>query len=173
VPHPLLQRSERHLARRRHAGAEGVSEVVETDDAHAGALARTLKALSDVGAIERLAGDGMAEHQIVVLREERVPPQFAKGASDFIGELALDEETLLHLARLRVMRSALRPPDSVAAALRDVVRARSSPDPADLRAALMELAAAALAWARHGDESPAPTAPRSLTGADTALVYRI
>jgi hypothetical protein len=43
----------------------------------------------------------------------------------------------------------------VAAALRQVAQARTSPDADDLRVALVELAAAALAWARSVEPAAA------------------
>ena len=63
-------------------------------------------------------------------------------------ELALDADTLLHVAHVRELRSALAPDDRLASALRDVAAARRSGEPADLHAALVGLAASALAWSR-------------------------
>ena len=60
--------------------------------------------------------------------------------------LALDQQTRLHVAHLRAMRSSREPPEIVAAALRNVASARHRGELDDLRAALIELATAALAW---------------------------
>lgn len=61
--------------------------------------------------------------------------------------LALDEDVMLHLAHLRLVERGEAPTTRVAAALRDLTAARRSSEPGDLRASLVELAAAALAWA--------------------------
>jgi hypothetical protein len=62
-------------------------------------------------------------------------------------DLVLDDDVRLHLAYLRALRDSTRGPDQLARALREVALARPSPDSADLKVALIELAAAALAWA--------------------------
>jgi hypothetical protein len=71
-------------------------------------------------------------------------------------EVVLDEDVMLHLAALRAAGDSSRAPSAaLAAAIRDVARARTSEESADLRAALVGLAAAALAWARHTESEPA------------------
>jgi hypothetical protein len=75
-------------------------------------------------------------------------------------ELELDENTKLHLAHVDAMRSHQDPPDMVASALRNLANARQSSESEDLQVALIELAAAALAWARRvAPTSGAKTAP--------------
>jgi hypothetical protein len=61
---------------------------------------------------------------------------------------ALDEGVLLHLAHLRVQQEARPAPESLALAIRRVAVARASREPGELRASLVDLAAAALAWAK-------------------------
>jgi hypothetical protein len=63
-------------------------------------------------------------------------------------ELALDQETLLHLAQIQAMRSGKEPREAMAAAIKNVAHAHRSDEPSDLRMALIEVAATALAWAR-------------------------
>jgi hypothetical protein len=63
-------------------------------------------------------------------------------------ELAMDDDVLLHLAHLRVLHQGLPAPEGLAAAVRNVAAARASDQGGDLRASLVELAAAALAWAK-------------------------
>lgn len=58
---------------------------------------------------------------------------------------------MLHLAHLRLVERREKPAAGVAVALRQVAAARASSEPGDLRASLVELAAAALAWARVTD----------------------
>ena len=72
-------------------------------------------------------------------------------------EVALDADTLLHVAHIRALSCGLRPDDRLAAALREVAAARRSSEPDDLRVALVGLAAAALAWSQSvaGDDAPA------------------
>jgi hypothetical protein len=62
-------------------------------------------------------------------------------------ELALDADVLLHLAHMRALRKQRATPSDLADAVREVATARASPDPEDLRASLVDLAAIALAWA--------------------------
>jgi len=62
-------------------------------------------------------------------------------------DLALDDDLRLHLAYLRALRESTRGPDQLARAVREVALARPSPNFVDLKFALIELAAAALAWA--------------------------
>jgi hypothetical protein len=62
-------------------------------------------------------------------------------------DAALDTETLLHLAHLKELRANGPANESLVTAVREVSRARVSPDPSDLRTALLELAASALTWA--------------------------
>jgi len=73
-------------------------------------------------------------------------------------ELALDEDVRLHLAHMRVLRAGLPGRESLVAALQELAAARGSSEPGDLRAALVDLAAAALAWAEDerlpSDEDP-------------------
>jgi hypothetical protein len=45
-----------------------VPQIVETHDAHAGAPARLLEALSHLRALQRLAGQWVGEHQVVLGR---------------------------------------------------------------------------------------------------------
>jgi hypothetical protein len=66
-------------------------------------------------------------------------------------DAALDIETLLHVAHLKELRADGTASESLVAAVREVSRARVSPDPADLRTALVELAASALTWAESVD----------------------
>jgi hypothetical protein len=68
--------------------------------------------------------------------------------------LEIDRETLLHLAYLRVQREGQATPLVLADAVREVSRARASNQPGDLRMALIDLAAAALAWATATDAAP-------------------
>lgn len=63
-------------------------------------------------------------------------------------ELALSEGVLLHLAHIRAIRSDREPREVLASAIREVALARHSDEPGDLESALIELAAAALAWAQ-------------------------
>jgi hypothetical protein len=67
-------------------------------------------------------------------------------------ELALDHATLLHLAHLEAMRENEPTQQVFAAALREVAKARASEHPLDLRVALIDLAAAALRWARAAEQ---------------------
>jgi hypothetical protein len=70
-------------------------------------------------------------------------------------EAVLDEDVMLHLAALRTAGDSSRAPAAaLVAAIREVARARKSKEPGDLRAALVGLAAAALAWARHAESEP-------------------
>lgn len=66
-------------------------------------------------------------------------------------ELAIDDDVLLHLAHLRLAHEGRPAPESLAIAVREVAAARASPEPGDLRASLVNLAAAALAWAKTTD----------------------
>ncbi|WCB91507.1 hypothetical protein DSM104299_00178 [Baekduia alba] len=61
---------------------------------------------------------------------------------------ALDEGVLLHLAHLRAQQEARPAPESLALAVRKVAAARASREGDDLRASLVDLAAAALVWAK-------------------------
>lgn len=63
-------------------------------------------------------------------------------------ELAIGDDVLLHLAHLRVLHEGLPAPESLATAVRKVAAARASDEAGDLRASLVDLAAAALAWAK-------------------------
>lgn len=63
-------------------------------------------------------------------------------------ELRLDDSVLVHLAHLRHVHAGLTPDTALTAALRNMAAARASADPSDLRASLISLAAAALAWAQ-------------------------
>jgi hypothetical protein len=62
-------------------------------------------------------------------------------------QLALGEGVRLHLAHIRSIRSNQPPPEALAAALREVAQARRSDEQGDLESALVQVAAAALAWA--------------------------
>jgi hypothetical protein len=76
-------------------------------------------------------------------------------------ELALDDETLAHLAYLRDLH-ARRPMEEVLSqAIRELAVARRSDEHGDLRSALIELAGAALAWARTVDDG----VPERISGA--------
>jgi hypothetical protein len=63
-------------------------------------------------------------------------------------EVAIDQDTLLHLAHLRMQREGQNTPTVLAAAVREVSRAHASRSADDLKVALIDLAAAALSWAR-------------------------
>jgi hypothetical protein len=76
---------------------------------------------------------------------------------------AIDRETLLHLAHLRVQREGPATPLVLAAAVREVSKARTSNQPDDLRMALIDLAAAALSWATATDAAPTPESDRRRT----------
>lgn len=69
--------------------------------------------------------------------------------------VVLDRETQLHLAHLRLQRAGRTTPLILAAAVREVSKAHASAEPEDLRVALIDLAAAALAWASATEERPA------------------
>lgn len=75
--------------------------------------------------------------------------------------VALDDEIQLHLAHLRRQRAGQTTPLVLADAVREVSKAHASSEPADLRAALIDLAAAALSWATAADADPATTDSRS------------
>ena len=62
-------------------------------------------------------------------------------------EIALGPEIQLHLAHLRVQRDGPATPHVLVESIREVSRAQASNDPDDLRIALIDLAATALAWA--------------------------
>ncbi len=64
-------------------------------------------------------------------------------------ELALDDLTLAHLVYLRELHADAPVEDVMAAALRELRAARRSPEDGDLRAALIEVAGVALAWAQR------------------------
>jgi Homing endonuclease associated repeat len=59
----------------------------------------------------------------------------------------LDPEVLLHVAAVRTIGDTRQPEDRLATALSSITAARAGGDSADLRVALVELAAAALHWA--------------------------
>jgi hypothetical protein len=85
-------------------------------------------------------------------------------------ELSLDEATLLQLAHLSTIRARRDPADVMAGAIRNVASARRSGEAGDLQVALIELAAAALGWARSAMEATdhsgtRPAAPISSTKA--------
>jgi hypothetical protein len=65
--------------------------------------------------------------------------------------LSIDEDLLLHLAHLRVMRDEPIGAERLAITVRNVAAARESAEPGDLRASLIDLAATALAWARQAE----------------------
>lgn len=65
-------------------------------------------------------------------------------------ELALDDVTLAHLAYLRNLYAHRTADDMLARALRELAAARRSGEEGDIRAALIELAGAALACAHGG-----------------------
>lgn len=67
-------------------------------------------------------------------------------------EAALDQGTLLHLAHLRAQREGQCTPMVLAAAVREVSRAHAASSNGDLKVALIDLAAAALSWARATEE---------------------
>lgn len=69
-------------------------------------------------------------------------------------ELALSREIQVHLSHLRRAREGSVDFDHVAAAVRELIAARQSPDPDDLRAALVDLAATALGCAESLDAGP-------------------
>jgi hypothetical protein len=73
---------------------------------------------------------------------------------------AIDRETLLHLAHLRVQREGAATPLALAAAVREVSKARTSDEPDDLRMALIDLAAVALSWATATDAAPTSESDR-------------
>lgn len=66
-------------------------------------------------------------------------------------ELALSNEIQVHLSHLRRAREGSVDFDHVAGAIRELIAARQSPDPDDLRAALVDLAATALGCAEGLD----------------------
>lgn len=66
-------------------------------------------------------------------------------------ELAIDAAVQLHLAHMRVQRAKDDAPSALARAVRNVVEARESREPGDLRASLVDLAAVALAWAGEAE----------------------
>jgi hypothetical protein len=66
--------------------------------------------------------------------------------------LALNRETKLHLASLQRLRQGQTTPLVLAEAVREVSRAAASDRRDDLRAALIDLAAAALTWAESTDD---------------------
>jgi hypothetical protein len=67
-------------------------------------------------------------------------------------ELAIDRDTRVHLAHLRILREGQATPLVLAAAVREVSKAQVSNRPDDLRVALIDLAAAALSWSTAIDE---------------------
>jgi hypothetical protein len=82
--------------------------------------------------------DAVAAAGLVPRRQGQQRPQV---------ELALDVDTMLHISYLRKRSRGQAARADLAAAIRQVAQARESSDPADLRVALVDLAAAALAWA--------------------------
>lgn len=67
-------------------------------------------------------------------------------------EAALDHDTLLHLAHLQAQRNGQCTPMALAAAVREVSRAHAASSSGDLKVALIDLAAAALSWARAAEQ---------------------
>jgi hypothetical protein len=70
-------------------------------------------------------------------------------------EVALGQDIKLHLAHLRRQREGQTTPRALADAVREVSHAQASDKPQDLRAALIDLAATALAWAANEQENAA------------------
>src|SRR5215213_11597534 len=99
---PFLERLERH-AGGGESRPEGVAEIVEPDRAHSGSLARLLEALQELGAIERLAGVGMREDEVVLAVPDSVLMEVLK--------LCRESERERHAARrpLRFRGSELAP----------------------------------------------------------------
>jgi hypothetical protein len=116
-PYKARQIAQQWRAERYHAGDWPSTKSVRN---HFG---RMSAAVAAAGLVPRYQG------------QERPQPKFAP-----------DEDLLLHLAHLRVMRDG-SPRRSLAAAIREVARAQASHEAGDVRHALVELAAAALAWA--------------------------
>jgi hypothetical protein len=86
VTHPLLQRSQRHVARGGDARAERVPEVVETHNSDAGAATRALEALADPRSIERLAGLRVREDQVVIAGVRRVAGELLERTRELLGD---------------------------------------------------------------------------------------
>lgn len=84
LAHPLLQRPERD-AGGGHAGAEGVAQLVERDRADLGVLERLAEAADELGAVERMAGLGVAEDEILVARVEGAVAQLGECVGDALG----------------------------------------------------------------------------------------
>ncbi len=74
MTHQFLEDAHRHPLRR-HAGAEGVPEVVEPNGANICTAERGLEAFEQLGAVDRVAGLRVREHEIVVSLELRVLEQ--------------------------------------------------------------------------------------------------
>jgi hypothetical protein len=65
---------------------------------------------------------------------------------------AIDPDTLLHLAHLKLQRAGEATPLALAAAIREVSKAHATRQQDDLRVALIDLAATALSWADAADD---------------------
>jgi hypothetical protein len=65
MAHPLVERSQRHLARGGQTRAERVAEGVKAQHPHAGAAARLLEALAHLRAVQRLAAVWMGEAEVL------------------------------------------------------------------------------------------------------------
>ena len=77
MSHPVLQGPQRRT-RCRHACPEGVAQLVKRDVVDVGSHDRLLEATDELGAVKRIAGVRMAEHEVAVARVQRVLAQFAE-----------------------------------------------------------------------------------------------
>ena len=85
MPHPLLQRAQRH-AGGGHLRPERVAQVMEPLLTDAGSPAVALEALEQLGAVERLAGVRVREDEVVVGSVGGLPVQIVERVCDAGGK---------------------------------------------------------------------------------------